>query len=125
MPKYYCDYCKAYLTHDTLSVRKSHLMGKNHIRYYCNYYEAKAKETGIWDPNESAYEINLSYLNSGAPGSDSSESKQRNSYEQFCLPPPPHVQGLPNPPPSVLCNSQEYKKSIQSHMKRQNNEFSK
>ena len=28
MPKYYCDYCKSYLTHDTMSVRKSHLQGE-------------------------------------------------------------------------------------------------
>ena len=125
MPKDYCDYCKAYLTHDTLSVRKSHLMGKNHIRYYCNYYETKAKETGIWDPNESPYEINLSYLNSGAPGCDSRGDKQCDFDEQFWLPPPPHVQGLPNPPPSVLCNSKEDQKSIQNHLKKENNEFSK
>ncbi|KAK6464041.1 hypothetical protein DFJ63DRAFT_317385 [Scheffersomyces coipomensis] len=74
MPKYYCDYCKSYLTHDTMSVRKSHLIGKNHIKFYCNYYESKAKETGVWNEvnnqdSSQKYEITLDYLNRKAPGS--------------------------------------------------------
>ncbi|GMG56261.1 unnamed protein product [Ambrosiozyma monospora] len=39
MAKYYCDYCKSYLTHDSLSVRKSHLIGKYHVKFYCDFYE--------------------------------------------------------------------------------------
>ena len=38
MARYYCDYCHSYLTHDTLSVRKSHLIGKNHLRITADYY---------------------------------------------------------------------------------------
>ena len=42
MPRYYCEYCHSYLTHDTLSVRKSHLRGKNHLRITQDYYRNKA-----------------------------------------------------------------------------------
>lgn len=38
MVRFYCSYCKSYLTHDTASVRRSHLIGKNHIRLVADYY---------------------------------------------------------------------------------------
>lgn len=41
MARYYCEYCHSYLTHDTLSVRKFHLMGKNHIKIRADYYRSK------------------------------------------------------------------------------------
>uniref|UniRef100_T1JIP4 Matrin-type domain-containing protein n=1 Tax=Strigamia maritima TaxID=126957 RepID=T1JIP4_STRMM len=31
MPKYYCDYCNTYLTHDSPSVRKTHCSGGKHL----------------------------------------------------------------------------------------------
>ena len=30
MPRYYCDYCDAYLTHDSASVRRQHNVGFKH-----------------------------------------------------------------------------------------------
>ncbi|CAI4598635.1 BGP_1a_G0037450.mRNA.1.CDS.1 [Saccharomyces cerevisiae] len=44
MSRYYCEYCHSYLTHDTLSVRKSHLVGKNHLRITADYYRNKARD---------------------------------------------------------------------------------
>lgn len=44
MARYYCEYCHSYLTHDTLSVRKSHLIGKNHLRIVGDYYRNKARQ---------------------------------------------------------------------------------
>lgn len=44
MARYYCEYCHSYLTHDTLSVRKSHLVGKNHLRIVADYYRNKAQQ---------------------------------------------------------------------------------
>ncbi|KAJ3374700.1 hypothetical protein GGF31_006597 [Allomyces arbusculus] len=38
MPKYYCDYCDIYLTHDSPSVRRSHNMGWKHIMHVKEYY---------------------------------------------------------------------------------------
>nr|XP_023023994.1 U1 small nuclear ribonucleoprotein C-like [Leptinotarsa decemlineata] len=31
MPKYFCDYCDTYLTHDSPTVRKTHVTGRKHI----------------------------------------------------------------------------------------------
>ncbi|CAK7905638.1 U1 small nuclear ribonucleoprotein C [[Candida] anglica] len=128
MPKYYCDYCKSYLTHDTMSVRKSHLMGRNHIKYYCDYYEQKAKQTGIWTPSELPYEIDTSYLNQGAPGvrvPKEKSSKKSNipadvysAQKNFSLPPPPNLPTFPNPPPSILREAEEVKESIALHKRK-------
>jgi U1 small nuclear ribonucleoprotein C len=30
MPRYYCDYCDVYLTHDSPAVRKAHNTGRKH-----------------------------------------------------------------------------------------------
>ena len=58
-------------------------MGKHHIKYYCDYYEFKAKETGEWNPQELIYEITFDKLNKGIPGGSGSEDKvSNNSYTQ-------------------------------------------
>jgi U1 small nuclear ribonucleoprotein C len=38
MPKYYCDYCDIFLTHDSPSVRKSHNEGWKHKAAVKAYY---------------------------------------------------------------------------------------
>jgi len=38
MPKYYCDYCDVFLTHDSTSVRKAHNSGRNHLTNVRDYY---------------------------------------------------------------------------------------
>ncbi|RUP18675.1 U1 zinc finger-domain-containing protein [Jimgerdemannia flammicorona] len=38
MPKYYCEYCDIYLTHDSAAVRKAHNAGKNHLLNVRTYY---------------------------------------------------------------------------------------
>ncbi|KAJ2846165.1 U1 small nuclear ribonucleoprotein C [Coemansia erecta] len=38
MPKYYCDYCDIFLTHDSVSVRKAHNSGWKHINQVAAYY---------------------------------------------------------------------------------------
>lgn len=130
MPKYYCDYCKSYLTHDKTSVRKSHLSGKNHIRLYCSYYETKAKQLGIWDPSETKYHVDLAYLASPAPGPEEFATKKQREKEKllvkraednqqpFCIPPPPTLRGMPAPPPSAFRFSEEYNHLIEVHMDR-------
>ncbi|ODV80688.1 zf-U1-domain-containing protein [Suhomyces tanzawaensis NRRL Y-17324] len=134
MPKYYCDYCKSYLTHDTMSVRRSHLMGRTHIRLYCDYYEAKAKETGIWNPDDMDYEVRLDYLSRGAPGSEPVPKHESagviwegNDESVFAeeglkvmqLPPPPNLSGFPNPPPSVLRTVEESQRAVFAHQKKE------
>lgn len=33
------DYCDVYLTHDSMSVRKAHNSGRNHLRNVVEYYQ--------------------------------------------------------------------------------------
>lgn len=130
MPKYYCDYCKSYLTHDKMSVRKSHLAGKNHIRFYCDYYEEKAKQLGLWDPNDIKYQVTLDYLDSHLPSprrfaqqklrdAEKSTVRRTDSEEDLCLPPPPTLSSMPPPPPSVLCKTDELVHLVSVHTARQ------
>ena len=39
MPKFYCDYCDTYLTHNTPSVRKTHCAGRKHKENVKFYYQ--------------------------------------------------------------------------------------
>merc|ERR1712131_452189 len=39
MPKYYCDYCDTFLTHDSPSVRKTHNAGRKHKDNVRTYYQ--------------------------------------------------------------------------------------
>ncbi|KAN0031588.1 hypothetical protein ACTFIV_005453 [Dictyostelium citrinum] len=50
MPKYYCDYCDKYLTHDSPSVRKSHTVGKQHklaVQLFYQQFEAEFTQSLI------------------------------------------------------------------------------
>ncbi|KAG8370676.1 hypothetical protein BUALT_Bualt13G0008100 [Buddleja alternifolia] len=50
MPRYYCDYCDTYLTHDSPSVRKQHNSGYKHkanVRSYYQQYEAQLNQSLI------------------------------------------------------------------------------
>ncbi|CAK9175886.1 unnamed protein product [Ilex paraguariensis] len=50
MPRYYCDYCETYLTHDSPSVRKQHNTGYKHkanVRTYYQQYEAQLNQSLI------------------------------------------------------------------------------
>lgn len=44
MPKFFCDYCDVYLTHDSMSVRKAHNTGRNHLRNVVEYYQQIGQE---------------------------------------------------------------------------------
>lgn len=39
MPKYYCDYCDTFLTHDSPSVRKTHNGGRKHKENVRQFYQ--------------------------------------------------------------------------------------
>ena len=40
MPRYYCDYCDIFLTHDSMKARKDHVAGYKHREQVRNYYAA-------------------------------------------------------------------------------------
>ena len=44
MPKFYCDYCDTYLTHDSPSVRKTHCQGRKHKENVRDYYQKWMEE---------------------------------------------------------------------------------
>ncbi|OAD68992.1 hypothetical protein PHYBLDRAFT_116811 [Phycomyces blakesleeanus NRRL 1555(-)] len=65
MPKYYCEYCDIFLTHDSSSVRKAHNAGKNHVLNVRNYYAeiGQDKAQAIIDEITKAYENSASGKN--------------------------------------------------------------
>ncbi|XP_065318496.1 U1 small nuclear ribonucleoprotein C-like [Gordionus sp. m RMFG-2023] len=96
MPKYYCDYCDTFLTHDSPSVRKTHCNGRKHkenVRlYYQTWMEEQAQK--LIDSTTAAYKagklttplppfmLGMMGLPPMPPG---------------MMPPPPGALGLPPP----------------------------
>ncbi|KAJ1967145.1 U1 small nuclear ribonucleoprotein C [Dimargaris xerosporica] len=64
MPKYYCDYCDIFLTHDSPSVRKAHSKGWKHIMQVERYYSALSPEKC----QEILNVISQSYTDNGEAG---------------------------------------------------------
>ena len=44
MPRYFCDYCDVYLTHDSAPGRKQHIRGWKHRENVKQYYEQYMKQ---------------------------------------------------------------------------------
>ena len=63
MPRYYCDYCDAYLTHDSASVRKQHNIGFKHKANVRAYY-ALLKRTADEEAEAEAAETTVQVVNS-------------------------------------------------------------
>ncbi|KAG0084856.1 hypothetical protein BGZ92_009500 [Podila epicladia] len=57
MPKYYCDYCDIFLTHDSSSVRRAHNAGRNHLINVKTYYSELSPEStqSVVDTIQRAY----------------------------------------------------------------------
>ncbi|GMT33804.1 hypothetical protein PFISCL1PPCAC_25101, partial [Pristionchus fissidentatus] len=70
MPKYYCDYCDTFLTHDSPSVRKTHNGGRKHkdnIRaYYQKWMEEQAQK--LVDATAKAFAAGKGRGMGGPPG---------------------------------------------------------
>lgn len=85
MPKYFCDYCDTYLTHDSPSVRKTHCAGRKHRENVKFYYEK-------W------YEQNIQKIQQQQTPSIPPPS----SFKTLDFPPPPMLRGLPTGPPPPM-----------------------
>ncbi len=87
MPKYYCDYCDTYLTHDSPSVRKTHCQGRKHkdnVRfYYQKWMEDQAQQ--LIDATTAMYKAGKIAAN---PFS---------SQKGTAIPPPPNMSIPPGP----------------------------
>ncbi|KAJ1823500.1 U1 small nuclear ribonucleoprotein C [Coemansia sp. RSA 2703] len=57
MPRYYCDYCDIFLTHDSSSVRQAHNSGWKHVNQVAAYYRNLPAEKiqSVVDTLERAY----------------------------------------------------------------------
>merc|ERR1712110_867565 len=93
MPKYYCDYCDTYLTHDSPSVRKTHCAGRKHKEnvkfYYQKWMEEQAQS--LIDATTAAFKAGKlpGGMPPGGPGGVS-------------IPPPMSMRpGMPGPPPGM------------------------
>ncbi|KAI8640379.1 U1 zinc finger-domain-containing protein [Parasitella parasitica] len=96
MPKYYCEYCDIFLTHDSSSVRKAHNAGKNHILNVRNYYAeiSHDKAQSIIDEITRAYDVAEAVLPAQYAG------YPQPPYGGF--PPPPNGFGGRPPPPHMM-----------------------
>ncbi|KAJ5415993.1 hypothetical protein N7465_004688 [Penicillium sp. CMV-2018d] len=85
----YGDYCDVYLTHDSMSVRKAHNSGRNHLRNVVDYYQqiGQEKAQSVIDSITSSY---------------AAEGQQApNMMAPGAFPPPfgfPGQPGMPPPP---------------------------
>eukprot|EP00873_Tetraselmis_striata_P005055 jgi/Tetstr1/425319/TSEL_015769.t1 len=60
MPRYYCDYCDTYLTHDSPTVRKQHNAGYKHkanVRNYFAQFEDQSQAAALMDDPAKAAEM--------------------------------------------------------------------
>ncbi|EDO37851.1 predicted protein [Nematostella vectensis] len=104
MPKYYCDYCDTFLTHDSPSVRKTHNNGRKHkenVRFYYQKWMEEQAQTLI-DQTTAAFQ---SKPNSQMPPN----APPGLMPPPGMLPPPGGMppgrmppQGLPFPPPGPI-----------------------
>lgn len=97
MPKYYCDYCDTYLTHDSPSVRKTHCTGRKHKDnvkfYYQKWMEDQAQH--LIDATTAAFKAGKIASNPFAQGPPPKTG--------VAIPPPTNmgpgmIHGLPPPP---------------------------
>ena len=94
MPKYYCDYCDTYLTHDSPSVRKTHCQGRKHkdnVKYfYQKWMEEQAQQ--LIDATTAAFKAGKIASNPFA------------ANKGAAIPPPPNLgprPGIPQGPPMM------------------------
>lgn len=87
MPKYYCDYCDTYLTHDSPSVRKTHCQGRKHkdnVKYfYQKWMEEQAQQ--LIDATTAAFKAGKIASNPFA------------ANKGVAIPPPPNLAPMPGP----------------------------
>ncbi|KAI8586514.1 U1 zinc finger-domain-containing protein [Geranomyces variabilis] len=93
MPRYYCDYCDIFLTHDSPSVRKAHNAGWKHRMHVQNYYSAL-------DPDQVEQIIEkLTAAYAGVPGGPDFHGNGMVHMNGHFGMPPPHMIGRPGGPP--------------------------
>jgi U1 small nuclear ribonucleoprotein C len=124
MPKFFCDYCDVYLTHDSMSVRKAHNNGRNHLRNVQAYYEQISSDqtqqviNSITDAYNSEgqanplYQANLSGGFAGGPMGGMGMGMGMGMGPPMGMPP---MGGMPGfPPPGTRFRGRECRKTADS-----------
>merc|ERR1711904_5621 len=103
MPRYYCDYCDAYLTHDSRSVRKQHCSGFKHKANVRAYYAVFLEQLQVHERKiqEQQYE------------QQSRQAFQASLQPQFQAFRPPNMMmcqpvGVGQPPPHMFPRQQQH-----------------
>ncbi|KAG8653812.1 U1 small nuclear ribonucleoprotein C [Manihot esculenta] len=97
MPRYYCDYCDTYLTHDSPSVRKQHNAGYKHkanVRAYYQQFEEQQTQSLIDQRIKEHLGQAAAYQQVGA------------AYNQHLLAQRPRLPVLPTPVMPIAGNPQ-------------------
>jgi len=100
MPKYYCDYCDVFLTHDSTSVRKAHNSGRNHLTNVRDYYASMGQDQAqdfINRITEVAERAGGGRPMMGGPGGFGGPPRQWGGRPPMRGPPGPGFQGGPPP----------------------------
>ncbi|KAI9580124.1 U1 small nuclear ribonucleoprotein C [Glossina fuscipes] len=108
MPKYYCDYCDTYLTHDSPSVRKTHCTGRKHRDnvkfYYQKWMEEQAQH--LIDATTAAFKagkITQNPFTSGVPPKPGvAIPPNMAAPPRPGIIPPPGLSGAPGMPPGMM-----------------------
>ncbi|KAI1185719.1 U1 zinc finger-domain-containing protein [Nemania serpens] len=110
-PPVFCDYCDVYLTHDSMSVRKAHNSGRNHLRNVVDYYQqiGHEKAQSVIDSITSSYAAEGQahanpMLPQNQPGAHGAGGPPSAFPPPFNFPagmPPPPFPGMPGAPPML------------------------
>jgi U1 small nuclear ribonucleoprotein C len=116
MPKYFCDYCDVYLTHDSMSVRKAHNNGRNHLRNVVDYYQqiGQEKAQSVIDS------ITNSYNEQGQSANNPVHGMTGASMNMPVFPPGfpmPGAQGAGGPPGMPPLPNSTYLSTVTGHVR--------
>ncbi|KAL1430741.1 hypothetical protein MTO96_002344 [Rhipicephalus appendiculatus] len=116
MPKYYCDYCDTYLTHDSPSVRKTHCNGRKHKENVKFYYQKWMEEQA-----QNLIDATTAAFKAGKIQSSQFQAKpltgamipppaalQPGPPQRMPLVGPPHMGPMPGPMPGAYARSYAY-----------------
>ncbi|KAF1768361.1 hypothetical protein GCK72_000173 [Caenorhabditis remanei] len=119
MPKYYCDYCDAFLTHDSLKGRKTHNEGRKHkdaVRgFYQKWLEAQAQK--MVDQTAQAFQQNR--MHGAIPrttlGMPPPPLMMCPTMMMGGAPMPPPIYGYPGGPPPMIAPSGQNSGALPPH----------
>ncbi|ELU16372.1 hypothetical protein CAPTEDRAFT_227784 [Capitella teleta] len=106
MPKYFCDYCDTFLTHDSPSVRKTHCNGRKHKDNVRDYYQKWLEDQvqKLVDDTTAAFKAGKIQNNPFSAGGAAIPPPASLAGERPPAPPmgPPGMSMMGPPPPGMM-----------------------